>query len=206
VLEHLTARSGLDEGTAICFAYYDYRASESQSPKQIAAALLKQICRKSPTVLAKLRNVKQAALPLSLADIEQFLIELPAAMKLKEMFIVIDALDECSEKHRPSIIRLLDEVMNGLPCAKVFITSRKEGDIERAFAGSNTPTIQIQAKNVEADIRSFVESKVRELLQGHHGKQLFLRSDVLEARVISTLTGKAEGMQVAQPAMHSQVC
>jgi hypothetical protein len=196
VLDHLTARSILDERTAICFAYYNYHASESQNPKQIAAALLKQLCRQSTTEPPELLYFKEKALPPSLPDIEQFLIKLPATMKLDEVFIVIDALDECSEKSRPTIIRLLDEIMKGLPCAKVFITSRKEGDIERAFARSNTPTIQIQAKNVEADIRSFVESKVRELRQCHYGKQLFLRSDVLEARVISTLIEKAEGMQV----------
>jgi hypothetical protein len=197
VLEHLTARSGLDERTAICFAYYDYRALESQNPKQIAAALLKQLCRRSATVPTELLNFKQAASRPSLADIEQFLINLPAAMKLEEMFIVIDALDECYEKDRPIIIRLLAEVIKCLPCAKVFVTSRKESDIERAFVESNTPTIRIQAENVEADIRSYVESEVRNLRQGYHGKKLFFSNDLLEARVISTLTGKAGGMHVA---------
>jgi hypothetical protein len=197
VLEHLTARSGLDERTAMCFAYYDYRTPESQNSKQIAAALLKQLCRQSASVPTELLNFKQAARRLSLADVEQFLIKLPADMKLKEMFIVIDALDECREKDRPDIIRLLAKVMKDLPCAKVFVTSRKESDIERAFAESNTPTIQIQAKNVEADIRSFVESEVRKLRQGYYGKKLFLSNDLLEVRVISTLIEKAEGMQVA---------
>jgi hypothetical protein len=203
-VEHLTARSILNERTAVCFAYYNYRASESQSPKQIASALLKQLCRKSATEPPELLNFKERALPPSLGDIEQFLIKLPAVMKLKEMFIVIDALDEC-EKERPTIIRLLTEIIKALPCAKVFITSRREGDIERAFVKSNTPTIQIQAKNVEADIRSFVEGKVREYRQCYYGKELFLSNDLLEARIISTLTEKADGMQVAQPAVHSLV-
>ena len=205
MLEHLTARSILDVRKAICFAYYPYRSSVSQNPKQIAAAVLKQLCRKSATEPPELLNFKERALRPSLDDIEQFLIKLPAVMKLKEMFIEIDALDECSEKERPTIIRLLAEIIKALPCAKVFITSRRESDIERAFVASNTPTIQIQAKNVEADIRSFVEGKVREYRQGYYGKKLFLSNDLLEARITSTLTQKADGMQVAQPAVHSLV-
>jgi hypothetical protein len=197
VLEHLTARSGLDERTAICFAYYNYRVSESQNPKQIAAALLKQLSRRSATVPTGLLNFKQAASRPSLNDIKQFLIDLPTTMKLKEIFIIIDALDECSEKERPRIIGLLAEVIKCLPRAKVLVTSRKESDIERAFVESNAPTIQIQAKNVEADIRSFVESEIKELRKGNHGKKLFLSNDLLEAKVFSALTGKADGMQVA---------
>jgi hypothetical protein len=61
-------------------------------------------------------------------------------MKVKEVYIVIDALDECPENDRPDIIRLLTEVMALLPCVKVFVTSRREGDIERAFAETSTPT------------------------------------------------------------------
>jgi hypothetical protein len=202
VLEHITARGGLDERTAIWFAFYNYRTSDSQNPKQIAAAFLKQLCRHSATVPIELLNFKQDARLPSLADIEQFLIKLPAVMKLKEIFIIVDALDECHEKDRPTIIRLLAEIIKRIPCAKVFVTSRRESDIERAFAESKTPTIQIQAENVEADIRSFVESEIRKLRQGYYGKKLFLSNDLLENQIISSLTGKAEGMQVDSPTVH----
>ena len=128
-------------------------------------------------------------------------------MEFKEVFIVIDALDECSECERPHIIRFITEVMNALRCAKIFITSRRKSDIVRAFEDSSTPTIQIKANNVAADIESFVQSEVKKLRKGFYGKKLHLTSDVLEARIIQTLTEKAEGMLVialknklAQPA------
>ena len=44
-----------------------------------------------------LLNFKQAARRPSLADIQQFLIQLPADMKVEEVYTVIDALDECPE-------------------------------------------------------------------------------------------------------------
>jgi hypothetical protein len=196
VLEYVTTKHGLDNKTAICFAYYDYRKSDSQTPKQIALALLKQLCRDSAIVTPDLLNFKRAARRPSLADIRQFLVKLPADMKLKQVYIVIDALDECPERDRPNIIGLLIEVMKRLPCAKVFVTSRRENDIKRAFAESSMPAIQIKAENVAADIRSFARSEVKKLRQGYHGKKLFLGSDDLEAKVITALTEKAEGMQV----------
>lgn len=199
MLEHLTAKSGLNGETAICFAYYNYRTPDSQNPKQIAAALLKQLCRHSPAVPPKLLSLKQAAHRPTLADIEQFLVKLPADMKLKQVYVVIDALDECDKNDRPRIIQLLSKIMEGVPCAKIFVTSRREGDIERAFTNSKTPTIQIQAKNVKADIRNFTESETTKLRHGHYGKKFFISSDDLAAKIIEFLTEKADGMHVTIP-------
>jgi hypothetical protein len=194
VLEYLTAKSGLDEKTAICFAYYNYRNTDAQAPLQIAEALLKQLCRQREAVPSELLDFKREARRPSLADMEQFFIKLPLQMSFDEVYIVIDALDECPKDQRPNIIGLLSMVMSSIPCAKVFVTSRREGDIERAFAESGTATIQIQADNIAADVRSFVESEVKKLRKGDRGKQLFLSSDVLEAKVILALTDHAGGM------------
>ncbi|KAF2104338.1 ankyrin [Rhizodiscina lignyota] len=59
---------------------------------------------------------------------------------------------------------------------------------------SKTPTIQVQAQSIAADIESFVRSEVKMLRKGYHGKKLFLYSDALEGKIIQTLTQKAEGM------------
>lgn len=67
--------------------------------------------------------------------------------------------------------------MRRLPCAKVFVTSREENNIKRAFKESSTPTVEIQARNVQADIHDFVGSQVAEFRHFYYGKQLFLSSD-----------------------------
>ncbi|KAF2176086.1 hypothetical protein K469DRAFT_522797, partial [Zopfia rhizophila CBS 207.26] len=43
VLEHITAKCGLREDTAICFAYYNYRNKQLGDVSQIIAALIKQL-------------------------------------------------------------------------------------------------------------------------------------------------------------------
>jgi hypothetical protein len=62
-------------------------------------------------------------------------------MRLKEVYVVVDALDECAEANRPALIRLLGNIAKDILCAKVFVTSRNEGDTECTFAESSTPTI-----------------------------------------------------------------
>ena len=123
-------------------------------------------------------------------------IKLADNLEFKEVFVVIDALDECPERERHHVIRFISEVMKALRCAKIFVTSRRESDIVRAFEDGSTPTIQIKEENVAADIESFVQSEVKTLRKGFYGKKLHLTSDVLEARVIQTLTEKADGMLV----------
>jgi hypothetical protein len=110
--------------------------------------------------------------------------------------VVIDALDECPEHERYHIIAFIAKIVTTLPCAKVFVTSRRESDIVRAFEDSKAPTIQIRAENVAADIGLYVHSEVKKLRKGCHGKKLHLNSDTLEEKIILTLTEKAEGMYV----------
>jgi hypothetical protein len=115
-------------------------------------------------------------------------------LNLKEVYIVIDALDECPQRERHHIIGFTTEIMKSLGCGKLFITSRREPDISRAFEEITTPTIQIKAENISGDIETFVRSEVQKLRNGYHGKKLFLTSDNLEAKVVQTLTKKADGM------------
>jgi len=115
-------------------------------------------------------------------------------LNFKELYVVVDALDECPQSERPHIISFITETIKAFRCAKIFVTSRRELDIIRAFEENHTPTIQIQAENVAGDIETFVRSEVQKLRKGYHGRKLYLTSDVLEARVIQTLTEKAAGM------------
>jgi ankyrin repeat domain-containing protein 50 len=110
--------------------------------------------------------------------------------------MVIDALDECPEHERYQVIGFITKIVETLPCAKVFVTSRRESDILHAFEGGNTPTIQIKAENIAADIGLYVHSEVKKLRKGYYGKKLSLDSGTLGGKVIMTLKEKAEGMYV----------
>ncbi|KAF2623301.1 ankyrin [Macroventuria anomochaeta] len=67
-------------------------------------------------------------------------------------------------------------------------------DIAQAFGDKHIPTIQIQTKNVTANIETFARSQVEKFRTGEHGKTLYISNNGLKEKIIQTLATKAEGM------------
>jgi ankyrin repeat domain-containing protein 50 len=107
---------------------------------------------------------------------------------------MVDALDECPANNRHQMIGFLTRLVKLVPRAKVFVTSRRESDIAEAFENKGVPIIQIEAKNVAADIEAYVRDETRRLRDGYDGKKLYLKDDLLEETIIVTLSRKSEGM------------
>lgn len=127
---------------------------------------------------------------------------------LRQVYVVFDALDECSEQEREAILGFITGIATAtVPCyVKVFVTSRREMDIAKAFEDKRIPTIQIRAENVAADIKTFARSQVEKLRAGEHGKTLYITSDELKEKIVQTLAVKAEGMYVLLSVGSMGVC
>jgi hypothetical protein len=192
VLEHVTTERSLHKDVGIGFAYYNYQSTEMRDVSQIIVALIKQLCRKKDVVPLGFLKVKQDAMdPSQLGNQESFI---TVASEFREVVVIIDALDECPKDARNRILGFLSGVANNLPCAKVFVTSRRERDIEEAFMKLKTPIIEVEAGSVAADISSYVRSEVKRLRNGYDGKRLYLKNYALEMTIVRTLTEKADGM------------
>jgi hypothetical protein len=115
---------------------------------------------------------------------------------LSQVYVVFDALDECPERERKDILGFITSIVTTpTPCrVKVFVTSRREMDIAKAFEDKHIPTIQIRAENVAADIETFARSQVEKFRIGEHGKTLYVTSDDLKEKIVHTLAMKADGM------------
>lgn len=72
-----------------------------------------------------------------------------------QVFLIVDALDECQPRQNvPSLTtRLSRDISYNF---KVFLTGRREIDIEIEFTRENSHTLQIEAKKVNEDIKTFV--------------------------------------------------
>lgn len=193
-MEQITAEKGLQPRTAICFVYYDYRKPHLENISQIITALVKQICRKRQSIPSYLLNLRYEGLTSSSSITQETFAKL--LEEYSQVFLIFDALDECREGERESVLRFITEIVTlQLPCiVKVFVTSRREMDISRAFELEHVPTVLIGADSVTADIRTFARSQVQKLRTGKHGKCLFVKSDELAQKIIETLTIKANGM------------
>lgn len=115
---------------------------------------------------------------------------------LSEVYVILDALDECPERQRSGILEFITGmVTTRTPCRiKIFATSRREMDIAKAFESKKTLTIQVQAENVASDIKIVARSRAEKLRKGEHGKALYVTSDDLAQKIIQTLALKADGM------------
>jgi hypothetical protein len=150
------------------------------------------MCRKVDSIPSEMLKSKRDALLPSFGVLQGMFQSL--AKSFQEVFLMVDALDECSADDRQHIIGFLTNLVDTLPNIKVFVTSRKESDIAQAFEDSKTPTIKIEAQNVAEDVSSYVRAEVKRLRQGYNGKKLHIVSDALEETIIKTLSQKAEGM------------
>lgn len=116
------------------------------------------------------------------------------AESFRELFIVVDALDECTYNNRPDMIGFLRQIMQALPLAKIFVTSRPEVDIARTFQAEKLPTLKVDVASVQPDIKKYIEDEGRHLRRGRNGVQLCIRSDALAAEVVQFLTRESAGM------------
>jgi Cdc6-like AAA superfamily ATPase len=115
----------------------------------------------------------------------------------QEIYIVLDALDECPKRKGPHSEGLLAWIQSLLDLEQrnvhLLVTSRPEHDIElvlRKIARSDEDIVPIQSGLIEDDIRSYVHTRVR---TGDGLKRWKSRPDVLD-EIQSVLMEKSQGM------------
>ena len=121
--------------------------------------------------------------------------------QLGHVFFVVDALDECSLDERRKLCNFLlsitDTVSTGTSgsqgTVKLFVTSRKEPDIEKAFRQQVIPKIEIEAAKVDTDIEIYVKAQIELRLQNG---SLSIRDTALKNKILDALTKQAGGMYV----------
>jgi hypothetical protein len=104
-----------------------------------------------------------------------------------EVYLVIDALDECKERER--LLQILSTMRGwNLRHLHILFTSRKEVDMEEGLRFYITDRIDIEPSVLEADIRLLT----KEAIYGHWRlKQL---ANETKKKIQQTLVSKAQGM------------
>lgn len=181
------------------FVYCNYK--ESRTTTTYMRLALKQLCRTMQSLPLELheaytqhhRNDSQPRYDelrtAFLAIIRQF----------RRIFFVLDALDECTLDQRKGLCDFMLSLANTTSTGthqgiiKLFVTSRKESDIQRAFQQNSIPTIEVEAAKVNSDIELYVKAQIELRLQNG---SLKLKNIVLKDKIFNTLTKKAGGMYV----------
>ncbi|KAK4042476.1 hypothetical protein C8A01DRAFT_33415 [Parachaetomium inaequale] len=165
---------------------------ERSDPVEILRCIARQLCGDdlSKPVPEQLRHVHEflgapsagtANLPLDRTI--QLILDL---MKDNPATIIIDALDECDPGTRHQLFEALDEIVaKSENIAKIFLTSRNDGDIVCRLA--STPNIYIDAQKNGSDIRRFIVTELEHVIN----KKQLLRGQVshtLKQQITATLT------------------
>lgn len=85
------------------------------------------------------------------------------------VYLVVDALDECTLDQRAHLCEFFTEVVeyssganHGL--VKLFVASRKTRDIERVFLQKSFPQIEVEVGKVDRDISLYVKDQIEQPL------------------------------------------
>lgn len=169
----------VEESTTVSYFYFDFAAKEEQTPAAVLGSVLKQVLHGLDEVPEKIAKAFQdrekvtSGHNILLPETVEFLKDISSS---RCVFICIDALDECQERHRAKLLDSLDQILRGSPAARIYLTGRPHirTEVEKYFAGrlataSITPT--------KDDIAGFIRAKLRE------GKMPEAMSEELEVEV-----------------------
>jgi len=160
VIDRLCDQAG-DEDVAVTGLYCDFLAQQEQTVTNMIGAILKQLVGRGD-IPKEVREAFQKAKKefggrgLLLAEMMGML--RIALASLSQVFICIDALDECLPKHLPQLLESLRDIVRESPRTRIFLTGRPHvaGAIQRYF----TKVVVIPVSPNTNDIRNYLEMKL----------------------------------------------
>ena len=160
VIDSLCDRAG-EENLAVVGLYCDFLAQQEQTITNIMGAILKQLVGRGG-IPNYLRDAFQkgkrefGGRGPRLADLMGML--KIAIASLPQVFICLDALDECLPRHLPELLESLRDIAQESPRTRIFLTGRPyvREDVLRYF----TKAIVIPISPNSDDIRNYVEMRL----------------------------------------------
>jgi len=150
-----------EDNIAVVGLYWDFLSQQEQTTTNIMGALLKQLAGRGGIpdhIRAAFQKGKMefGGRGPRLEDLMGMLKTVIAS--LPQVFICLDALDECLPKHVPEILESLRDILRESPGTRLFLTGRPHvrQDVQRYFP----KTVVIPINPNRNDIRSYVEMRL----------------------------------------------
>ena len=146
------------QNVAVAYYYFDFRDQQCQSAEAMLSSLLKQLATAktelSNHVLELYRKFTRHQRQPKQEDLEEVMV--PTCEAFDRVFLVIDALDECSSERRRRVLEALKR-LHEVQSISILVTSRPyPGDVMKAF--EPFPKITIEAS--DPDIRKYVRTEI----------------------------------------------
>lgn len=151
------------------YFYCDFRDANSQKPEAVLGGLLSQLCLQvqswpdavDESMKRHTTDDGKVTAP-SYEELKMLLIHVldstDALESNKSVTLVIDALDECND--REELLLLLASLPHGTGSnVKLFVTSRREVEIQRCF--NEFPQVSLRESAVDNDVRRYLEHTMK---------------------------------------------
>jgi Cdc6-like AAA superfamily ATPase len=179
-----------DRESGVAFLYCNYERKNEQTPEALLAILLRQLVEHHPSIpnsvkLLYASHTREKTRP-SLQNLYDTLCDV--AKGYKRLFLVVDALDECSDDTRRAVLLQLRNLQKMTGCL-LIATSRYLDTLEQEFKGDAQIKIQADA----GDVDSYLDGQRATLSE-------CLKADsALWQTVKDRIVGTVDGMCVSTP-------
>jgi len=160
VIDNLCDQAGKEDIAVVGF-YYDFLSQQDQTIANLMGAIVKQLVRRGG-IPDYLREAFQKA-TRKFGGRAPRLVDVMAILKktissLPQVFICLDALDECLPKYLPELLESLGDIVRECPRTRIFLTGRPHigGDVRRYFSKA----VVIPISPSPGDIRNYVEMRL----------------------------------------------
>jgi hypothetical protein len=171
----------------IAVIYFRYNEPE-HTLENVLASILKQLVQEHDSVPAPLLELyelhRERSTPPHLDEVTEALSS--TVETFGEVFLVVDALDECSEEVRWGLVERLKSLQ---PRLRLLITSRYLDAIEEDLEGFG----RYEIKANKADIELFIDAQIR---KNRHLRKIVERSPALRKDMKDAIVHTADEMQV----------
>ena len=175
-----------DKHIGVTYIYFNYSEAEKQNPTNILKSILLQLVSRQPVVTEELTEAykKHAKEGTTLSRPECCRLLQAAILCFSMTYLVIDALDECTEGTRDILFAELWKMKQHI---SILVTSRHT--FNDYYDPESALRLDIEADAL--DIRQYLEARITEssMLQAHIKKD-----QGLQEIIISGIVHKAKGM------------
>ena len=190
IIESVQSRCNSDE---IC-AFYYFDSISGQVEKQTVSAMLSSLLAQvsatteiEPEIRQLYERCGDGGRTPTVHEMTETLFAI--LRKGRRMYLILDALDECSE--RPLLLQVIEQILQLDGDIHLLLTSRNEYDIQTALHSSVT-VVSMEDKRVDPDIRIHVEQCLLK------DPKLCKWDDKIKDEIVKELVSGAKGMYYFQ--------
>jgi hypothetical protein len=152
------------DSALIVYFYFDFSDVTKQTIQDLATSVIYQIAEglsKIPEPLIALyERCENGKAQPPLKDLCQAAVDI-CSTSTSEVYLVIDALDECSRSDRSDLLAFIKRLAS-CKQLRLFVTSQREPDIAAGLGTMDLDTIDLAESRVDPDILVYIRNRLRE--------------------------------------------